>query len=121
MSYLETMDTAELEEVIIAVSKRHGFVIPDYSLTWDRGQFDPARTVHEVTIVAAEGTRATTNITHAILANGDPWKHIGDIDETFQVVGASRGRSEGMTRWIGGALVDENTVPARHVCVAGLV
>ena len=84
MNFLETMDIAALEELIIAVGKRHGFVIPDYSLTWDRGRFDPARTVHEVAIVAADGTRATTNITHAILANGDPWKHIDDIDEAFR-------------------------------------
>jgi len=94
MNFLETMDTTDLEELIIAIGKRHGFVIPDYSLTWDRGQFDPARTVHEVTIVAADGTRASTNITHAILANGDPWKHIGNIDEAFQSLARRTGERE---------------------------
>ena len=83
MSFLETMDTADLEELIIAVGKRYGFVIPDYSLTWDQGQFDPDRFVHEVTIVTGEG-RAKANITHALLANGDPWKHLDDIDEAFR-------------------------------------
>jgi hypothetical protein len=84
MAFLEAMDAADLEELIIAVGKRHGFVIPDYSLTWDRGHFDPARFVHEVTIVTADGLSAKANISHAILGNGDPWKHISDIDEAFR-------------------------------------
>lgn len=84
MSFLERMNSSDLEELIIAAGKRYGFVIPDYSLTWDRGQFDPARFVHEVTIVAADGARAKANIGDAILANGDPWKHIRDIDGAFR-------------------------------------
>jgi hypothetical protein len=50
--------SAVLKEIIRTIAERHAFGTRDYSLTWDGGQFDPSRSVHELIITVADGSHS---------------------------------------------------------------
>jgi hypothetical protein len=78
--------SAVLKELITTIAEQHGFRERDYSLTWDGGQFDPRRSIHELLINIADGRQASTQIIYRVLSKHDPWKYMRDVDAAFETL-----------------------------------
>lgn len=86
--------SAVLGELIRAIAERYGFQARDYSLTWDRGQFDPSRSVHDLLITIADGRQSNARITYNVLSKRDPWEYVRDIGAAFEALNR-RARARG--------------------------
>ena len=71
---------AELEQRIRWFSSRYGFRGKDFSLVWDGGSLDPARSLHDLVIATGDGRRSQMQISHEALLARDAWRGVRDID-----------------------------------------
>jgi hypothetical protein len=78
--------SAVLGELIRAIAERHGFETRDYSLTWDGGEFDPSRSIHDFLITIADGRQASAQIVYRVLSKRDPWEYVRDIGAVFEAL-----------------------------------
>ena len=76
--------SARLKELIRTIAERHMFGTRDYSLTWDGGQFDTSRSVHELLITVADGRQVTTQIIHEVVSKHDSGTYVHDVGIAFE-------------------------------------
>ena len=76
--------SARLKELIRTIAERHMFGTRDYSLTWDGGQFDTSRSVHELLITVADGRQVTTQVIHGGFLRADSEIHLHDVGIAFE-------------------------------------
>ena len=68
------------EAFVRALATRYGFRPRDFSLVWDGGEFQVARAVHDLAIVAADGRRSAAQIADSALVRENPWQYIRQLD-----------------------------------------
>src|SRR5690349_9046801 len=75
-----TKHVTQSEKFVRALAMRYGFRSRDFSLVWDDGEFQPSRSEHQLTIVAADGRRSEAAIEHSALVRENPWRYIRHVD-----------------------------------------
>jgi hypothetical protein len=73
----------EAEKIARAIAIRYGFRSRDFSIAWDRGDFDTARDEHELIITSNDGRRAAARIANEALLRKDPWTYLREVDGAF--------------------------------------
>lgn len=82
-----TTKTAGMGDLITAVGEPYGFRIRDYSLTWDRKQFDSRASRHALEIVPNDERRVVAEIGGAGLSDDDTWKYLPQVNAAFETLG----------------------------------
>ena len=71
------------EQLVDAIASRYGFRSHDFSIVWDGGDFDAARTEHEMLISSKDGRQARAHIDDDALLRKDAWKYLREVDAAF--------------------------------------
>ena len=71
------------EQFAQAVATRHGFRSHDFSIIWDGGELDAARSDHEMMVLSKDGRHAAAHIDDDALLRKDAWKYLREVDAAF--------------------------------------
>lgn len=73
----------EAETIADEIAIRYGFRPGDFTKSWDGGDFDAARSEHELVLTCKDGRRAAARIQDEALVHKDAWKYFRDVDRAF--------------------------------------
>src|SRR5262245_9039965 len=73
----------QAETIVTAVAYRYGLQPHDFTIAWDGGNFEPARSEHLLTITRNDGGRVTARIGDDVLRRKDAWKYFRNLESAF--------------------------------------